>query len=141
MTAPHRATPIVAQRVRVVPVCQYITARAQPAGRLVPKRDGALVGAQEREHRPQQRRLAGTVRTDHQRDGVGPRRDGEAAQDIDAGQVVLIGPSTVFLIASRLAGPGAMANSFGRAINVGIVNDRASLGTSSSDANAPSFTC
>src|SRR4029078_7950938 len=60
---------------------------------------------------------------------------------IDAGQVVLTGPATVFLIACRLAGPGAMANSFGRAINVGIVNDRASLGTSSSEANGPSLTC
>jgi hypothetical protein len=29
---------------------------------------------------------------------------------IDAGQLVLIGPSTVFLIACRFAGPGAMAN-------------------------------
>ena len=60
---------------------------------------------------------------------------------IDAGQVVLIGPSTVFLIACRFAGPGAMANNFGRAISVGIVSDSASFGTSSSDANAPSLTC
>src|SRR6185503_6377948 len=60
---------------------------------------------------------------------------------IDAGQLVLIGPATVFLIACRLAGPGAMANNLGRAINVGIVNDKASLGTSSSEANAPSLTC
>jgi hypothetical protein len=62
-------------------------------------------------------------------------------RNIDAGQLVLIGPVTVFLIASRLAGPGAIAKSFGRAINVGIVNDSASLGTSSRDAKAPSFTC
>ena len=43
---------------------------------------------------------------------------------MDAGHCVLTGPSTVFLIACRLAGPGAIAKSLGRAINVGIVNDK-----------------
>src|SRR5678815_1367170 len=60
---------------------------------------------------------------------------------MDAGHCVLIAPSTVFLMACRLAGPGAIAKSLGRAINVGIVNDSASRGTSSRVANAPSFTC
>src|ERR1044071_6962768 len=60
---------------------------------------------------------------------------------IDAGQAVLIGPSIVFFIAWRFAGPGAMANSFGRAISVGIVSDNASFGTSVSEAKAPSLTC
>ena len=57
---------------------------------------------------------------------------------IDAGQLVLTGFSIVRLIACRLAGPGAIANNFGAAINVGIVKDKACLGTSSIAVNAPS---
>src|SRR6266404_5019673 len=60
---------------------------------------------------------------------------------IEAGHAVSTGPSIVFLIACRLAGPGTIAKSLGRAMIVGIVRDRACRGTSSIVANAPSFTC
>ena len=49
----------------------------------------------------------------------------ECLRKIDAGHPVSTAPSIVFFMACRLAGPGTIANSFGRAMIVGIVSDRA----------------